>query len=342
MNKKIKLIESNRQIELLEKYYSVDKENKIIFLNLYFDNVSEVLEKNIGNNRIYRLKNDVLELINEAILNTPSMYKIELNLKVDDYEGYDPHKVIEAFNDTLELNQYKARKNRTHKELSSSILILSGILLLFLMAIGKNYSWFGEGVKEEIITEVIDIAAWVFIWEAVTLIFLQMNSQTKFTLSVKKRVRKISMLDKDSNVLATESGEDIFGKWEDESRIKRIAKYLILVSSIAFVVLGVYKLYLSLTIAEPDLPYPLIVTSTIVDLIIDITACIGGISVFLNKNNKFTKFVGVYSFILLGLFLLILVVSIIEKDVKLIVGNSASFIFTLLYISGYFINKYKK
>lgn len=45
MNKKIKLIESNRQIELLDKYYSVDKENKIIFLNLYFDNVSEVLEK---------------------------------------------------------------------------------------------------------------------------------------------------------------------------------------------------------------------------------------------------------------------------------------------------------
>lgn len=118
------------------------------------------------------------------------MYKIELNLKVDDYEGYDPHKVIEAFNDTLELNQYKARKNRTHKELSSSILILSGILLLFLMAIGKNYSWFGEGVKEEIITEVIDIAAWVFIWEAVTLIFLQMNSQTKFTLSVKKELEK--------------------------------------------------------------------------------------------------------------------------------------------------------
>lgn len=342
MNKKLNLIENDRQLELLEKYYNVDRENKTIYLNLYFDTVSEVLEKNIGNNKIYRLKNDVLELINEAILNTPPIYKIELNLKIDDYEGYDPHKVIEAFNDTLELNQYKARRNRTFKELSSSILILVGILLLFLMAIGKNYDWFGGGVKEDIIVEVIDITAWVFVWEAVTLIFLQINSQTKFTISVKKRVKKISMLDKENNILATESGDDIFGKWEDESRLKRIGKYLILISSIAFVVLGVYKTYLSFTSSDSDLPTYVTIIVTIVDLIIDIFACIGGIFVFLNKNNKLTKFVGVYSFVLLTLFLITLIISIIDNDVKLIIGNSASFLFSLFYIAGYFINKYRK
>lgn len=342
MNKKLNLIENDRQLELLEKYYNVDRENKTIYLNLYFDVVSEVLEKNIGNNKIYRLKNDVLELINEAILNTPPIYKIKLNLKIDDYEGYDPHKVIEAFNDTLELNQYKARRNRTFKELSSSILILVGILLLFLMAIGKNYEWFGGGVKEDIIVEVIDITAWVFVWEAVTLIFLQINSETKFTISVKKRVKKISMLDKENNVLATESGDDIFGKREDESRLKRIGKYLILISSIAFVVLGVYKTYLSFTSVDSDLPNCVTITVAIIDLIIDIFACIGGIFVFLNKNNKLTKFVGVYSFILLTLFLITLIISIVDNDVKLIIGNSASFLFSLFYITGYFINKYRK
>ena len=42
--------------------------------------------------------------------------------------------------------------------------------------------WFGEGIKAEVIAETINIAAWVFVWEAVSMLFLEKSEQKIFAL----------------------------------------------------------------------------------------------------------------------------------------------------------------
>lgn len=141
------LFENKRQIELLEKYYNIDNENKIISIDLHYQKVSDILLTNEGNINYFLFKNEIIETVNNAIKRTPRDFKINIVFDIEDYENYNPKQIIESFNDTLELGQYSARRGKQLKNLIASILILVGIILLFFMIIGKNNNWFEEGIK---------------------------------------------------------------------------------------------------------------------------------------------------------------------------------------------------
>lgn len=49
-NKNNILFENKRQIELLEKYYNIDNDKKIINIDLHYQKTSDILLTNEGNN----------------------------------------------------------------------------------------------------------------------------------------------------------------------------------------------------------------------------------------------------------------------------------------------------
>ena len=61
------LFENKRQIELLEKYYNIDNENKIISIDLHYQKVSDILLTNEGNINYPLFKNEIIETVNNAI-----------------------------------------------------------------------------------------------------------------------------------------------------------------------------------------------------------------------------------------------------------------------------------
>ena len=243
-NKNKNLFENKRQIELLEKYYNIDNDKKIINIDLHYQKTSDILLTNEGNNDYPLFRNEIIETINNSIERTPRDYKVNIILDIEDYENYKPKQIIESFNDTLELGQYSARRGKQLKNLIASILILIGIILLFFMIIGKNNNWFEEGIKSDIISEVIDIAAWVFIWEAVTMIFLEQPEQNKFALKIRRKVVQITMLKKGNNEpLYLENTNSIFNNWEGESKIKSVGRNCLLISSSAYLFLALFNIY---------------------------------------------------------------------------------------------------
>ena len=46
---KDKIDQNPRQIELFEKYYNIDKENKIIGITMHYEKASDILNINLGN-----------------------------------------------------------------------------------------------------------------------------------------------------------------------------------------------------------------------------------------------------------------------------------------------------
>lgn len=96
------LFENKRQIELLEKYYNIDNENKIISIDLHYQKVSDILLTNEGNINYPLFKNEIIETVNNAIKRTPRDFKINIVFDIEDYENYNPKQIIESFNDTLE------------------------------------------------------------------------------------------------------------------------------------------------------------------------------------------------------------------------------------------------
>lgn len=343
-NKNKNLFENKRQIELLEKYYVVDNDKKIINIDLHYPKSSDILLNNEGNINCPLFKNEILETINNSIERTPKDYKVNIIFDIEDYENYKPKQIIESFNDTLELGQYSARRGKQLKNLIASILILVGIILLFFMIIGKNNNWFEEGIKSDIISEVIDIAAWVFIWEAVTMIFLEQPEQNKFALKIRRKVVQITMLKKGNNEpLYLENTNSIFNNWEGESKIKSVGRNCLLISSSAYLFLALFDIYsLCKYLLANDLTIFTIATLIIFTIIssgVSILAGLGGLFKYIGKKNILANFVRPYAIFLSIIIIINIIINSIDFNYFGLLSIIPSFLINILYIIGYRIDK---
>ena len=337
---------NTRQNELLKKYYDLNSEQKIIDISLHYDRASDILDKSIGNPLHPQFKDEVLQKINSTILNTKQGYKLAINFEINDYENYTPKNIIESFNDTLELKQYASRKKRQVKELISSILILIGTLLLLLMAIVKQKNIIVDETNNEIVCEIIDIIAWVFIWEAATMLFLEHSEQTIFALQIRKRVTSISFYKKGEIIpLEKEPSPQIFCKWDNEGKIKRIGKYFTLISSVSFIFFAFYSIYLvHQNIKNNQIPNNLIIITLlfIFSFLIPLLAGAGGIAMYLDKTEKIRNFVGIYTIFMTILIIIGIISSIIRNNSHSIFSSVSSLIIHIFYILGFLIEKYDK
>lgn len=343
-NKNKNLFENKRQIELLEKYYNIDNDKKIINIDLHYQKTSDILLTNEGNNDYPLFRNEIIETINNSIERTPRDYKANIILDIEDYENYKPKQIIESFNDTLELGQYSARRGKQLKNLIASILILVGIILLFFMIIGKNNNWFEEGIKSDIISEVIDIAAWVFIWEAVTMIFLEQPEQNKFALKIRRKVVQITMLKKGNNEpLYLENTNSIFNNWEGESKIKSVGRNCLLISSSAYLFLALFNIYsLCKYLLANDLTIFTIATLIIFTIIssgVSILAGLGGLFKYIGKKNVLANFVRPYAIFLSIIIIINIIINSIDFNYFGLLSIIPSFLINILYIIGYRLDK---
>ena len=215
------------------------------------------------------------------------------------------------------------------------------------MVIGKNKIWFGEGIKAEVIAETINIAAWVFVWEAVSMLFLEKSEQKIFALRIRTRVSEISMLETDrNNILACETAEAIFGKWDNESKLKRYSKMATLISSMILIFTSFYTLYSLITgiITNTFSGFFLIVVIvvSIISILAYFFAGIAGLRNYIGKINGISKFMGIYVAILIVNYVITIIGQITNSNLSIIFSTIGSVVINFLYISGYIIDKYYK
>lgn len=342
----MKQTNNTRQNELLKKYYSLDENNKNININFNYEKASDILDVNIGNPEYPLFKDEVLERVNSVIENNNPLYKVELNFEIEDYESYSPKNIIESFNDTLELRQYSARRKRMLKDLICAILALVGTLLLLTMVIIKQENMISDETNNEVITEIINIVAWVFIWEAAYMLFLEHSEQTKFALRIRKNVSKIALYKKGNpKPLASEDSKQVFGNWENEGKLKKLGQKFTLISSIYYIFYAFYSIYTTYRYIKVNHDTISIVLSVIVLLFafaIPMLAGLGGICLYLNSNKKIRKFVGPYAILLtLGLTLSI-IFAILSHDLLILISSTFSFLMSIFYTLGYYFDKYIK
>ena len=215
------------------------------------------------------------------------------------------------------------------------------------MIIGNNNNWFKEGIKSDIISEVIDIAAWVFIWEAVTMLFLEQPEQSKLALLIRRKVVQITMLKSGiKEPLYVENTNSIFNNWEDESKIKKFGRNCLLISSSAFLFLAIFNIYnLFSILLKNDLSTPKIIISviiTIISCVISILAGLGGIFKYIGKKNILANFVQPYAIFLTIIIIINIVINSIYFNYVGLISIIPSFIINILYIIGYKIEKHIK
>ncbi len=337
--KKIKPLNlsSERRVELLGHYFRVDNENRIVYVKLRYDKASELLETNFGEDGCGMFKNSILQSVGDIYGHIPVEYRVEIEFCIGDYEGYEPKEVLNRFNEALELNNYQAQKDKKRRWLRASLLVLAGLAILAIMGLGSNQHWFGEdgSTSASLWNEVLDIAGWVFIWEAVTISFLQKNELGLLGVKILSRTNGIRFYKSESSeLLAEENGSAIVAKWEEEGKLEKSGKLALLISSSGFLAFGVASTLATMLTLKP---YTLwradfwgLIIGALIVLVVDTFAGIAGICCYLGKRKlgKFTPLFGTLAFTYL-------VTSIVISAIYQSVGFTFSAVVTAILQIGY-------
>lgn len=335
-----------RQIELLKQRYDVDEENKIISISLRYDKVSDIVMTNVGKKEYPQFDPSVFENLENLFDDLPMNYQAEIKFDIADYEGFEPNKIMTSFNDSLELTQYSARRHRKNKWLIATIMTLVGVVFLFLLAMGQINGWFGEGVNEEVIAEIIDIIGCVFIWESIYYLFMEPTQQATLALKMRQKIAYVSFY-KNEELLERESEKEIFENWHEEGKLKGLARGLLLCSSAAFIAIAFFTLCTVISaISDIGAFTPLGITAFIVlalfSIIFDLFAGIGGLSKYIGKNNWLAKSVGPFAIAMTVLMIANIVIASITNTWTGLAPSISSLVINIFYVAGYFIEKYLK
>ena len=237
----------SRQIELMKKRFNVDEEKKVVDLTLNYEKASDILITNLDT-KVPTFDREKFGRIKEIISEFPIDYKVNLDITIQDYEGYEPDELLEGFNDAVELTMYSGRKDHRHKWLMTTFLLIAGILVLFFIANGIIQSWNGiSQTASEVLREVLDISAWVFVWQAVSLAFLTPSEDRLVSITLAHRLNQVLLRDKTSKITAKEQYSESYEATLSEGKLHTFGRYSLLVTGASFFALGSINFLVFLT-----------------------------------------------------------------------------------------------
>lgn len=178
--------------EILKKHFIVDEEKKIVLINLRYEKASDFIDYSIG--EMPSLKAEVYDRINELLISIHPKYRCELNIHIKDKENHSSEDIMEIFNDFSNLKHVEIKRELVRKKISSFFLMTFGLIFLILAILSMSFKWIND-LGGTVLYEILDIIAWVFIWESVTIYYFDCFKLNATFKLFKRRIEKISISD---------------------------------------------------------------------------------------------------------------------------------------------------
>lgn len=336
-----------RQIEVLSKYYDIDLENRVVNLELCYESVDDIFADDIVGKHLPKFKKEILQRVSEIMESFPDELSVNLKLDIGDYKGLDPEVVFESFQDSLELLHHGIYKEKSFRWIEATILALVSVGILFIRRLGLTYNFI---LDSDLITEMLDITAWVFLWQGVTVLFLNNNAIDDINFTIITKLRTFTLGDKNGMTLMFMNHEELSKNWIQVSKAEKTSKKLLLIAGGVALATGTVNAVDTITMmVTPDFYQNwLLIVIGILDAIIVVVSIIGGIgaiSVFREKGplKKAVPFVAYCSLIIVFLFIAVCVITIVEADsinagiivraiITLIINTFASIFYFVAYL----------
>ncbi len=220
-----------REINILSRYFTIDKAKKSRTINLYFDSSEDLLENSHQKEEDRFFSNEIRNEIQNDLAKRPSTYRADIVLRVKDYGNRQPETLNSKLNDSFSRMGYSHQNSRKNTWFAATRLILFGLATLYL-----RYFLQTEGIltdqttNKEIIKEIMDTTATVFIWEAVSILLVTPSEDTLINISAIRKIKSISFADQDGNILLVYSSGKAKGKYKPLASFKKSARVGLLVA----------------------------------------------------------------------------------------------------------------
>lgn len=283
--------EKDKQVEQLKRYYEFDEKRKTFDVVLHYKKASELFDENVVSFKTPKMSIEFVNKLADIVKDIPGGYKADISLAIDDYEDFNKNDVLQAFNDLLERIRYQFDKENKRKWFQIALLIIIGASVIFVSTLASIYSWWGlfkNQILQTVISEVLNISAWVFIWESVSQIFLKKSDILQKGSLLYSRVSSLSLYKGNSNkVLVKETNEQIVSHLFDENKLRHAGNILLLFSGFATIALALVDISTALiSFFNSDAQFRVFsLVASLIFAFIHVIAGFNAIQLFLGKHN---------------------------------------------------------
>ena len=300
MEKKAKITKKiRRQLDILSKYYEINEEDGSIKIALHYEKASDLFETDVVTKGTPKFKTEILARISELVESVPSDIKIDFSIQVDDFEGMKVDNIVESFKDQLEVFNFQIYKVKSGRLLSAVILALVSVGILFVRRFLLNQGIIDDSV---LLTEMLLIVGWVFLWEGVSRLFLDSDEYKEVSFRIIDHLRSFSLFDNNQKCISKIEQEQIQKEWVKVSRTEKNARRLLLIAGAMSFAIGVFTVLNIIPLFfEANQDWATFLMSAISQIVIGLIGVIGGIGAYslYCEQGKFQRAVPIVSYIYL-------------------------------------------
>ena len=178
-----------RMKNIEDQFFDIDHENKKALFRLEFDKVSDILNKNVLT-KTPLFDAEFLRWIKGSFDAVPKKYKIDIDIRFNDMEGYKEEELQNIFLNNCLLEANIARRSLISKNKIALGLLISGVVFTIGMIL-LEVLWKGDDPIKIVTATIIEIAAWVTIWEALDVFLIENREKRRLKRNITKRFEEI-------------------------------------------------------------------------------------------------------------------------------------------------------
>jgi len=278
-----------KHLKTLQRYYDIDLQKRVITIPLHFKHVDEIIEIGVGKETNPVIKRSLLAKISSLAHNIPYEFKIDIDLKIDDYAGYEHANIARSLLDAFEMFHYDLGRKRVNSSIKLIILVVIGVILFAWLFYLCSKHWFGKqgDPTHDTIHELVVTLATVFIWESVYIAFIYDNAYEGISGKLFNRIKTIKLFDSKNVMLDQITNQTIKESWFFDNRIQTISRGTMFIAATTLLCLSGCK---AIDIVEAFIKYKdsaLALASaniTLVSVVVSVLGGIGAISFYRDKG----------------------------------------------------------
>ena len=236
-------IELEGTVRKLSQHYPLDEEKKSFEIPLRYEKASDLFDENVDAGGNPKISDDVTDKMAQLLDDIPDGYRAKFIFTIEDYEEYTAEQILEGINDALSFRHLRYLRESTKADFRTGFMMVTGMVLILLMTIGKFSGWWGEDdVISKVLDYMLDTFGCVLIWEAFYTIFLDRSDEVIFEKKMSKKVQFIGLYrDGEDHALSGESSQRIMNVMA-QNRKDLVMKKLLKFSGFSLFFLAAWEL----------------------------------------------------------------------------------------------------
>ncbi len=131
-----------RRMSNIKDFCDFDLESKTAILRLNYQSVDEIIDCRLSRGDLPVISTDALEALEGYLEFVPKEFKVNYQIKIADYKGYDSKKLEEAYNKAMEVRDCKEAAGSNKMKSKMGVFVVVGLIVLLFIIFNSRYNWF--------------------------------------------------------------------------------------------------------------------------------------------------------------------------------------------------------